>query len=295
MYTENKIRITDILMILIGTCLYAFGLVFINIPNHLAEGGVTGITLIFKALFNIDPAYTTLAINIPLILFGWKILGHRSLIYTILGTGSLSGWMWIWQRIPFHIDLQHDLLISALLAGLAAGIGSGLVYRVGGTTGGSDIVGRIFEKNTGFPLSRTILLLDIVVLVCSLVYINLNLMVYTLIASFVFSRVIESVQSGGYTVRGMIIISNYSEEIAGPVMEMLERGITYLNGEGGYSHKDKKIIYLVLSPREINEVKRLVAHIDPHAFISIINVHEAIGEGFTYARPKKRLSLKPKN
>ncbi len=138
--------IKEVFFIIIGTSIYAFGLVYLNIANHLAEGGVSGITLILRALFGIDPAYTTLLINIPLILIGGKILGKRSLAYTILGTVSLSVALWVWQRVPIEINLEHDLLIVALLAGLIAGVGSGLVYRMGGTTGGSDIIARILEK-----------------------------------------------------------------------------------------------------------------------------------------------------
>ena len=119
--------VKEVLFIIIGTSIYAFGLVYLNIANHLAEGGVSGITLILRALFGIDPAYTTLLINIPLILLGGKILGKRSLAYTVLGTFFL----WIWQRVPLEINLQHDLLIVSLLAGLVAGVGSGIVYRIG--------------------------------------------------------------------------------------------------------------------------------------------------------------------
>ena len=103
--------VKEVVMIMVGTSIYAFGLVYLNIANHLAEGGVSGITLILRALFGIDPAYSTLLINIPLILIGGKILGKRSLAYTVLGTVSLSAFLWIWQRVPLQINLQHDLLI----------------------------------------------------------------------------------------------------------------------------------------------------------------------------------------
>jgi uncharacterized membrane-anchored protein YitT (DUF2179 family) len=108
---------------------------------------------------------------------------------------------------------------------------------------------------------------------------------YTLIASYVLSKVVEFVQSGGYTVRGMLIVSEKYEEIASQVMYTLERGVTYLNGEGAYSKKERKIIYVVLNPREIHEVKGKIEAIDPKAFVSIINVHEVFGEGFTF-QPK---------
>lgn len=281
--------VKEVVMIMVGTSIYAFGLVYLNIANHLAEGSVSGITLILRALFGIDPAYSTLLINIPLILIGGKILGKRSLAYTVLGTVSLSAFLWIWQRVPLQINLQHDLLIVSLLAGLIAGTGSGLVYRMGGTTGGSDIIARILEKNYGISMGRSLLVLDVIVLLASLTYIDLKRMMYTLIVSYVFSRVIDSILDGGYSAKGILVVSNKNEEIAPLLMTGLERGVTFLSGEGGFSGHSKKIIYMVVSSSELNEVKRIVHEIDEKAFLSIINVHEVEGEGFTYLKPQSKL------
>lgn len=279
----------DIVVIVLGTAIYGFGIVFFNIPNELAEGGITGITLILRALLSIDPAISTLFLNIPLILIGGKILGRRSLYYTILGTLGLSFWLWFWQRIPLVIDLQHDLLIVALLAGLITGVGSGIIYKVGGTTGGSDVVARIIEKNFGISIGRSLLIFDVVVLILSLSYINLNKMMYTLIFAYVFSRVIDSILDGGYSAKGILIFSDRNAEIAPLLMNELERGLTFFNGQGGYSNDDKAIIYIVVSPREISEVKRIVNEADPRSFVSVINVHEVQGEGFSYLKPKNRI------
>jgi uncharacterized membrane-anchored protein YitT (DUF2179 family) len=280
--------IRDIVLIIFGTSIYGFGLVYLNIPNDLAEGGVTGITLILRALWGINPAISTLILNIPIILIGGKILGRRSLVYTILGTFGLSFWLAFWQSVPLLIDLQHDLLIVALLAGLIAGIGSGIVYKVGGTTGGVDVLARILEKNFGVTIGRSLLIFDVFVLLLSLTYIDLNRMMYTLIFSYVFTRVIDSILDGGYSAKGILVISNHSEEIAPVLMDELERGVTFLQGEGAYSRVSKQIIYMVVSGREISEVKRIVHDFDPQAFVSVINVHEVEGEGFTYLRPKSR-------
>lgn len=276
----------EVFFIILGTSIYAFGLVYLNIANQLAEGGVSGITLILRALFHIDPAYSTLLINIPLILLGGKILGKRALAYTVLGTVSLSVFLWIWQRIPLQINLEHDLLIVSLLAGLIAGVGSGIVYRMGGTTGGSDILARILEKNHGISMGRSLLAFDVIVLLASLTYIDLKRMMYTLIASYVFSRVIDFILDGGYSAKGILVVSNKSGEIAPLLMTGLQRGVTFLHGEGGFSGVDKKMIYMVVSARELNEVKRIIHEIDEHAFLSILNVHEVEGEGFTYLKPQ---------
>ncbi|AIM24985.1 YitT family protein [Melissococcus plutonius] len=284
---EKSFRIQDIIFILFGTCLYAFGIVTFNIANHLAEGGVTGITLILRALFYINPAYSTLIINIPLILIGGKILGKRSFYYTILGTVALSFFLWFWQKFPIVINLDHDLLIASLLAGLIGGLGSGVVYRFLGTTGGTDIIARILEKNLGISMGRSLLIFDVIVLSLSLTYIDVKRMMYTLIVSFVFTQIVDFVIDGSYSAKGMLIVSDHAEDIGEVIMFSLKRGVTYLQGEGGYSQIDRKILYVVVSPSEITEIKLIIHNLDEKAFISVLNVHEAIGEGFTYARPTR--------
>ncbi len=282
MNKEVKFHPLNFLMIALGTAIYAFGFVNFNMVNHLAEGGVSGITLIFHALFQINPAYTQILLNIPLFILGVKIFGKRGMIYTIHGTVCLSIFIWLFQRMSFSIDLAHDTLIAALLAGIFAGIGGGIVFRYGGTTGGGDIIGRYFEQKKGFALGQTLFVFDILVLTLSLSYIDIQHMMYTVIASFVFSQVVAVVQNGGYTVRGMLIISRKYATISQKITDEIGRGATYLKAEGVYSGNDTKVIYIVLSPIQVQAVKAILAEIDPDAFVSIINVHEVIGSGFTY-------------
>ncbi len=282
MNKEVKFHPLNFLMIALGTATYAFGFVNFNMVNHLAEGGVSGITLIFHALFKINPAYTQILLNIPLFILGVKIFGKRGMIYTIHGTVCLSIFIWLFQRMSMSIDLAHDTLIAALLAGIFAGIGGGIVFRFGGTTGGGDIIGRYFEQKKGFALGQTLFVFDILVLTLSLSYIDIQHMMYTVIASFVFSQVVAVVQNGGYTVRGMLIISSKYAEISQKITDEIGRGATYLKAEGVYSGQDTKVIYVVLSPIQVQAVKGILAEIDPDAFVSIINVHEVIGSGFTY-------------
>ncbi|MFC6288924.1 YitT family protein [Levilactobacillus angrenensis] len=284
---DESVRLLDLCMIGLGCAMFAFGLVFFNIANHLADGGISGITLILRALFGIDPAYSTILINVPLILIGWRFLGRQSLIYTIYGTIMLSLFLWIWQRVPFVIQLHGDLLLSALGAGIIGGFGSGLLYRYGGTTGGTDIIARIFERFRGVPMGKTLLYLDVVVLLISLVYIDVQHMAYTLIYSYIFARIVNFTQEGAYAARGVIVISAKHQEIADDIMARLERGVSLIDGEGGYSHQSRKMLYVVVSPSELHRLQQIIEHHDPKAFVSVINVNEALGEGFSFQVPKK--------
>ncbi|MGO3117880.1 MAG: YitT family protein [Levilactobacillus brevis] len=284
---DESIRFIDLLMIGIGCAMFAFGLVFFNIANHLADGGISGITLIFRALFHIDPAYSTILINVPLIIIGWRFLGRQSLIYTIYGTGMLSLCLWVWQRVPLTIALHGDLLLSALGAGIIGGFGSGLLYRYGGTTGGTDIIARIFERFRGVPMGRTLLYLDVVVLLISLVYIDIQHMAYTLIYSYVFARIVNFTQEGAYAARGVIVVSENYQQITDEIMTELERGVSLVNGEGGFSHQERKMIYVVVAPSELYRLRQIIQRNDSRAFISVINVNEALGEGFSFGLPNK--------
>lgn len=281
----QKLRqVRSLLLIVLGVAMYTFGFVKFNMANALAEGGVAGVTLIIHALYKIDPAYTSLILNIPLFIMGARVLGRKSLALTIYGTVLLSFFIWFWQQVPVKIVLQNDMMLVAVVAGLFAGAGSGLVFRYGATTGGTDIIGRVIEEKFGFKLGQTLLFVDALVLTASLVYIDLQHMLYTLVASFVYSQVLTIVQNGGYTVRGMIIITQKSQEAADAILNGINRSVTYLNGQGAYSGNEKNILYVVLNPGEVRNVKAIMADLDPDAFISIIDVDEVVSSDFKIRR-----------
>lgn len=283
---ERLGQLKRLLLIAVGVAIYTFGFVKFNMANALAEGGVAGVTLIVHALYGINPAYSSLILNIPLFILGARILGKRSLALTIYGTVLLSFFIWFWQRVPIHVTLENDMMLVAVVAGLFSGAGSGLVFRYGATTGGTDIIGRIAEEKLGLKLGQTLLFIDAVVLTASLVYIDLQHMLYTLVASFVYSQVLTIVQNGDYTVRGMLIITQKSEEAASAILNEINRGVTFLNGQGAYSGEDKNVLYVVLNPTEVREVKAIMAELDPDAFISIIDVDEVVSSDFNIRRKK---------
>ncbi|WP_326717888.1 YitT family protein [Vagococcus jeotgali] len=285
----SKQLIINCIMIFIGASIFSFGLVNFNMANKLAEGGMTGIALIIYNLFNVSPAITTLVLNIPLIIIGLKFLGLEALFLTLVGTFSLSANIWIWQQFPLYISVDHDLLIAALLAGICGGFGSGIVYKFGGTTGGTDIVARIIEKKFNLTIGRSLLLLDLCVLLLSLTYLSLKEMMYTLIAVFVFSQVVDFVQDASYGAKAILIVSNKDKEIGEKIMAEMGRGVTYIKTQGGYSKKERDMVYCVCSMSEMNKVKEISHEIDDTAFMTIFTINEVLGEGFSYEEMMEKI------
>lgn len=277
-----KLKIKSIIFILIGAAIMSFGLVNFNMQNKLAEGGFTGITLLFYFLWHWDPSYTNLILNIPLFFIGWKLLGRNAFLYTILGTVGVSIFLWIFQRYPIDMPLEHDLTLAALFAGVLTGIGLGIIFRFGGTTGGVDIIARLVQKYIGWNMGKTMFIFDACVITISLfTYLNYKQAMYTLVAVFVGARVIDFIQEGAYSARGAMIISEKNEQIAGKIMEEMGRGVTALRGYGSYTKNEREVLYCVVAKNEIIRLKNLVTSVDPHAFISISVVHDVHGEGFT--------------
>lgn len=179
------------------------------------------------------------------------------------------------------------MLLISIIAGIFIGFGLGIVFRAGGTTGGSDIVARLVNKFFGLPMGKTMFLFDAAVITLSLLtYLTLQQGIYTLIAVFIGAKIIDFIQEGAYSGRGAIIISKHYKKIAKQIMIELDRGITILDGEGFFTQEKKKVLYCVVGKRQINQVKRIALTIDPYAFVSITHVHEVIGEGFTLDKEK---------
>jgi len=282
------IKLKNTLFILLGAAIFSFGLVNFNLENKLGEGGITGITLILYFMFKWDPALMNILLNIPMFIIGWTILGRRAFAYTLIGTFGVSVFIKVFQILNLHIELHDDLLLVSLFAGVFLGGGLGIIFRYGGTTGGSDIIARLADKYFGWNMGKTMFLIDAIVLVVSfLTFLDARSTMYTLVAVFISARVIDFVQEGAYAARGAMIISDKHELIAAKITSQMDRGVTYLHGEGFYKKEQRKIIYCVVSKNELFKLKSLINSVDPHAFVSISEVHDVAGEGFTLDDQKR--------
>ncbi|GFZ89918.1 membrane protein [Paenibacillus marchantiophytorum] len=278
-------QFTNVLAIMVGTAIYAFGLHYFVISNELMEGGVTGISLLLKYVLNVPPSISTLVINIPLFYLGWRFFGKGPMLYTIFGVVSLSFFLWIMELliraqwlIPFQTS--QDYFLATLYAGVTIGIGLGLVFRFGGTTGGSDILARIGQKKKGWSVGQVILIIDVIVIGSSFLYLPKEKVLYSLVAVFVSSRIIDYISEGAYTAKAFTIISELAVPLAKSITQELDRGVTIFPARGAYSGNEKEVVYCVVYRHETRRLRELIHAIDPRAFIIIGEVHDVIGEGF---------------
>lgn len=282
------IKFKNIFFIALGAAVFSFGLVHFNIQNELAEGGFTGITLILLVALNWDPALMNLVLNIPMFIIGWKLLGRMSFIYTVVGTVAVSIFIKVFMIYQIDVGLKDDMVLVALFAGVFIGIGLGIIFRYGGTTGGVDIIARLAHKYFGWSMGKTMFLFDAFIILLSwIVYLNSRSMMYTLVAVFVGARVVDFVQEGAYAAKGAFIISSKQDEIATKIAEKMDRGVTVFRGYGHFSKSDQQILYCVVGKNEIVRLKNLITSVDEQAFVSVSDVKEVLGEGFTLDEQKK--------
>lgn len=279
--------VRTILPIMIGTAVYAFGLHMFLIPNHFMEGGVTGVAILLNYVFGFPPSITTLVLNLPLFIIGWRLVGRTAMYYSIFGTFSLSFFLWIMEIILEHhvispIATGHDLLLASLYAGASIGAGLGIVFRFGGTTGGSDILARIGYKLKGWPMGRSMLWIDTCVIGLSVFYLSWDKLLYTLIIVFIAAKVIDIIQQGAYAARAFTVITEKGTKIADSVTREIDRGVTLLPAKGAFSNSKKEIVYCVVSRQEVRRLQMIIQSLDPRAFIIISEVQDVLGEGFRH-------------
>ncbi|HSO58358.1 MAG TPA: YitT family protein [Paenisporosarcina sp.] len=282
------IKFKNIFFIILGAAIFSFGFVHFNIQNQLGEGGFSGITLILFFKFKLDPALMNLLLNIPMFFLGWRLLGQKVFVYTIIGTVSVSIFLKIFFIYEIDIHLQDDLFLASLFAGVFVGVGLGIIFRYGGTTGGVDIIARLAHKYVGWSMGKTMFIFDAAVILLSwLTFLDSRSMMYTLVAVFIGARVIDFVQEGAYSGRGAFIISEFQNEIADRISSDMDRGVTVLSGYGHFTKVNREVLYCVVGRNEIVRLKNIITSIDPHAFVSVTDVHDVMGEGFTLDEEKR--------
>jgi len=269
-------------LIVVGSLILASGFVFFITPYKIVPGGVYGIAIVLHYTFGFPVGLTALCFDIPLTLLGIKILGPRFGIKTVVGfvltAFFVDGLTMLWGEQPL---VENDALLSSVFGGVLLGFGLGLIFKAKATSGGSDIVAMIIGKYTKLPLGQLMIAVDSsIVLIGLFVFGDWKVPLYSLIVIFVTGKVIDVVLQGINYDKTIFIVSDKYQQIKDKIINDLNRGGTYIKGNGMYNNSDKTIIFTVLNRRELAILQGYINQIDPKAFLTVVNANEILGNGF---------------
>ncbi|MDR2515515.1 MAG: YitT family protein [Christensenellaceae bacterium] len=266
-------------LILMG-CAYAF----FFMPNQIAPGGVTGLATILHLLFGFPVGLTAALINIPLFVMGWRSMGRgfaiRSLVAMLLLSALLDG-------LP-QIALTTDKLLAVGLGGGLLGVGLSLVVRGNATTGGSDLAAAMLSRLfPGLGFGNLLFFIEACVVGFSALTLGPELALYAVVAILLSTKIVDAAQSGLREGRLFFIVSERPGEISRAVMDELHHGVTQIEAKGAYSGASRPLLFCVVERPQVYSLRRLVAGIDPHAFMVLTSANEILGEGFAHILPPK--------
>jgi uncharacterized membrane-anchored protein YitT (DUF2179 family) len=269
-------------LIILGAFVQALAMRLFLVPALLVSGGISGIAQIVNALSGWPIGLMVFVGNAPLFLIGWRYLGGiRFALRTALAIVLFSFFTdFLVLFIPAEGVAANDLVLESLYGGVLLGIGLGLVYRGQGTSGGSDILGRILNHRLGISISQAYLITDTVVVLAGGFAFSWTRALYGLLVIYVSGLAAEAVSEGSSVFRTAMIISACPDQVASNIMSVLERGVTILPGTGAYTGQPRPVLYCVITRSEVNQLKELVKEVDSKAFMVIGSAHDALGEGF---------------
>lgn len=280
---ERRPIVLDYVELMLGAAIQGVGLRLFMVPANLATGGVTGIAQLINHFSGWPIGLMVLAGNLPLFLLGWRFLGGRRFaLRTALAVLVYSAVVDLVPRLRIFpaSGITDDIFLNSLYGAVVSGIGYGLVYRGGGTSGGSDILARILNHYRAMPMSQSYLVVDSIVILGAGFVFGWKEALYALVALYVSGIVSESILEGPGTVRTAMIVTESAKAIADRVLQEMERGVTIIPGTGAYTGADRPVIYCVITRSEVAQLKAIVQDLDPQAFIVIGQAYEALGEGF---------------
>lgn len=270
-------QLASAVQIALGCALGALAYPLFLVPNHIAPGGLTGLATVLNYLFHWPVGTTSLVMNVPLFIIGYRAMGRvfvvRSLVATVLFSVLID-------LIPLP-PMTEQPLLGAVFGGVLLGAGLGLILRGGATTGGTDMVARmIHNRFQHISVGAFLFLIDCCVVLMAGFFIEAEYALYAFVALYAASKLIDVVMVGLTREKACYIISTQHEQVKREIMEKLDRGVTVLHAEGGYSGQERPVLLCVLSAQELGRLKAIVREADEDAFLFISDAHEVLGEGF---------------
>jgi len=264
-----------------GSAVTALAYNLFLIPHHIVPGGAGGVAMILNSFFATPVGLTILVINIPLFVLGVKVIGRTYGVKSILGV-ALSSLLIDGFTYLLHLGPATDnKILACVFGGILLGAGLGLVFRGGGSTGGSDIVGQVLNRYTNLSTGTAILMVDLVVITAAgLCFGQFELALYGYLNLYLQTRAIDLVLEGLSYTRALFVISDSADAIARAITSTMNRGATVLSATGAHTREKKDMVFSVMAKREVPRAREIVREVDPHAFVIITDVYEVLGEGF---------------
>ncbi len=270
--------LTPYLLIILGSFIMGFAIKNMYDPVNLVTGGVSGIAIIVKKVVGLPLWLTNTVLNIPLFLAAWRLKGWGFIKRTLVATVALSVSLYI---LPERTFLAGDLLLSSLFGGVVSGIGTGIVFAFRATTGGTDMLASLVQlKLRHYSIAQIMQVLDGAVVLAGASIFGIQYALYAMIAIYAVCKISDGILDGMKFSKQAVIISDKSAEIANAVLENMERGVTSVEAMGMYSGQRRKMLFCVVSRREIVQIRDIVRRFDRQAFMFVNDVREVFGEGF---------------
>lgn len=277
----NSSSILSVLQVVIGNMTYALFVKLFLLPAGLITGGTTGIALAANHFFHTSVSMVVLIFNVIMLLAGFLILGKKFALTTIISTFVYPLSLEFFDRLLGDIILTDDILLCTIFAGIGIGIGLGIVIRSGSSTGGMDIPPLVLKKYLHIPVSVSLYAFDILILLGQGAYNPAEKVLYGIILAIIYSVILDKFMILGNCKTEVKIISKKHDEIRSKILSHVDRGVTMVNGKGGYLGKPTEIVLTVISNREIPKITKLAQEIDPESFLIISRVSEVKGRGFS--------------
>lgn len=269
--------IRRIVFIFLGASLVSVGLEIFLVPNRIIDGGIVGISIITSHLTGLPLGIFLTVLNLPFLLIGYKQIGKTFALSTLFGVLIMSVGTSLLHSVQ---PLTIDPLLAAVFGGIILGVGVGMVIRFGGSLDGTEIVAILFQKKLPFSVGEIVMFLNIFILGSAGFVFGWDHAMYSLIAYYIAYKMIDITIEGFDESKSVWIISDKNKEIGNAILNRLGRGVTYLNGEGGYSGGSKRVIFCVITRLEEAKMKSIVEETDPTAFLAVGNIHDVKGGRF---------------
>lgn len=274
-------KVSKIGIVILGNVIYALTVKLFLLPGGLVTGGTTGIALAVQHAFGMNVSHFVLGFNIMMLLLGLAVLGKKFALTTILSTFTYPIALDIFDLLLGDMVLTQDTFLCALFSGLGIGVALGIVIRAGASTGGMDIPPLVLHHFFRIPVSVSMYVFDIAILLLQVVFTPTERVLYGIVLILIYTMVLDKMMLMGTTKTEVQVISQEYEKIQKAILSELDRGVTMLHAKGGYMEGQTEMIFSVISNRELPKIEKLIHEIDPNSFMVVSRVSEVRGRGFS--------------